>query len=131
MALEVTGIVLGAAAIIDPAYPGIESLHQKLCESRSFPKQLRLFEAQFRTKTKFRNDSHLLFSNTSLDQDTIQAMLIDIEHEKWNDQDFQKDFVEYLGDSFQNTVEPFKVIGETLRLLEAELEKVICQSKVC
>jgi len=72
-----------------------------------------------------------LFSNTSLDQDTIQAMLIDIEHEKWNDQDFQKDFVEYLGDSFQNTVEPFKIIGETLRLLEAELEKVICQSKVC
>jgi hypothetical protein len=42
-----------------------------------------------------------------------------------------KRLVEYLGDSFQNTIEPFKVIGETLRLLEAKLEKVICQSKVC
>ncbi|KAF8247940.1 hypothetical protein K440DRAFT_643387 [Wilcoxina mikolae CBS 423.85] len=57
-------------------------------------------------------------------------MLIDIEHEKWNDKVFQRDFAEYLGDSFQNTIEPFKVIGETLRLLEVELEKVISKSNI-
>jgi len=131
MALELTGVVLSAAAFIVSTYQSIELLHQKLCESRSFPKRLRIFEAQFRTqKTKFRNDTQLLFSNTRFDLDTIQAMLTNIEHENWNDQNFQKDFTEYLGDSFQNTIEPFRVIGETLQLLEVEFEKVISQSKV-
>ncbi|KAF8533124.1 hypothetical protein BDD12DRAFT_914308 [Trichophaea hybrida] len=130
MELAVASLALSVAPLIVPAYQDIESLYQRLCESRGFPKQLRIFKAQFRTqKTKFRNDTLLLFSSTRLNQDTIQAMLIDIEHEKWNDQDFQRDFAEYLGGSFQNTIEPFKVIGETLRLLEAELEKVIRKSK--
>lgn len=122
--MEVAGLILGVAGIIVPAYQAIQSLTNRISATKNFSRKLRTLNGQIALQKKlFDNECILLFSG-EFDESLVRKMLIDADHRKWRDTEFQAKFVAHLGDFFGQSVEPFRIIRETVETLESEVVKV-------
>ena len=95
--MELASLILGATAIVIPAYQGIDKLCNTISDARKHTSQLEDFWLQvFTVKATLRNECVLLFGS-DFDAQDIAAMLADKDHPNWNDRDFQQKFSDHLG----------------------------------
>jgi hypothetical protein len=123
--MEVTGLLFGAIGVIVPAYQAMQALTQRINDTKNFPRKLRQINVQLTTqKTLFDSECKLLFP-PGLDDAQIHQMLANERHPMWKDREFQYNFKQYHGDSFnQSLLERFEIIQETFEELEIEISKV-------
>lgn len=118
---ELAGLVLGAAAILVPAYEGYQKCNAIIAETRKFPRNFRTFkQALLVQKNIFNNECELLLKGV-VDDVVLLRMLGDQNHDWWKNPVFQAAFCDHLGTSLEDKIAPFKVIREALDEITKEV----------
>jgi hypothetical protein len=124
-AMDPVGLLLGVLGVVVPAYQAVEFLAHRISAAKNFPRKLRSLHAQVSLQKKlFDNECILLFSS-EFDESLIREMLHSASHPKWSDLAFQAKLKEHLGEFFDQSTVPFTIITETVKELDATLDRLI------
>jgi hypothetical protein len=124
--IEVAGLLLGVIPLVIEGYHGLEKAFAIYEAYRSYPKELKKFEAKLGAqKTVFRNNCINLLSSISNDRPKVYAMLSDSGHVGWHDGDIHRRLanrVEALDESFLSCQRTMEQIHEALQSISREVE---------
>jgi hypothetical protein len=125
-AIDVAGLILGVIPLIVEGFDHYKRAFAAFNTYRHYPKELTKLDAKIGAqKTVFRNNCINLLSTITNDRPKVHAMLSDLSHAGWQNEDIHKNLanrIDALDESFTSCQRTMNQIHQVLQEICREIE---------